>query len=169
MKFLSEHLASLRELYINQLRQMHSAEAQITDALPKMIEAAAAPELKSALETHLQETRGQSARLEQILSRTDGGVKSKKNKGIDTLITEGNDVITDADNASVRDAAIIAAAQKVEHYEIAAYGTLRTYSEILNETQDASLLQQTLQEEKHADEVLTNIAGSANRAADRAA
>ncbi len=169
MKFLSEHLASLRELYINQLRQMHSAEAQITDALPKMIEAAAAPELKSALETHLQETRGQSARLEQILSRTDGGVKSKKNKGIDTLITEGNDVITDADNASVRDAAIIAAAQKVEHYEIAAYGTLRTYAEILNETQDASLLQQTLQEEKHADEVLTNIAGSANRAADRAA
>jgi len=169
MKFLSEHLDSLRELYINQLRHMYSGETQITDALPKMIEAAASPELKSALEKHLQETRGQSARLEQILSRTDGGVKSKKNKGIDALITEGDDVIGDADNASVGDAAIIAAAEKIEHYEIAAYGTLRRYAEILNETQDAALLQQILQEEKHADEILTNIAESANRAADRAA
>jgi len=169
MKFLSEHLGSLRELYINQLRHMYSGETQITDALPKMIEAAAAPELKSALETHLQETRGQSARLEQILSRTDSGVKSMKNKGIDALIAGGEDVIKDADNVSVRDAAIIAAAQKIEHYEIAAYGTLRRYAEILNETQDASLLQQTLREEKHADEILTNIADSANRAADRAA
>ena len=124
---------------------MYSGESQITDALPKMIEAAAAPELKSALETHLQETRGQSARLEQILSRTDSGVKSKKNKGIDALIAEGEDVVADADDVSVRDAAIIAAAKKVEHYEIAAYGTLRRYAEILNETQGASLLQQTLQ------------------------
>lgn len=148
---------------------MYSGESQITDALPKMIEAAAVPELKSALETHLQETRGQSARLEQILSRTDSGVKSKKNKGIDALIAEEEDVVADADDVSVRDAAIIAAAQKGEHYEIAAYGTLRRYAEILNETQDASLLQQTLQEEKHADEILTNIAERANRAADRVA
>ncbi|PYX37668.1 MAG: ferritin-like domain-containing protein [Acidobacteria bacterium] len=124
---------------------MYSGESQITDALPKMIEAAAAPESKSALETHLQETRGQSARLEQILSRTDSGVKSKKNKGIDALIAEEEDVVADADDVSVRDAAIIAAAKKVEHYEIAAYGTLRRYAEILNETQGASLLQQTLQ------------------------
>ena len=124
---------------------MYSGESQITDALPKMIEAAAVPELKSALETHLQETRGESARLEQILSRTDSGVKSKKNKGIDALIAEGEDVVADADDVSVRDAAIIAAAKKVEHYEIAAYGTLRRYAEILNETQGASLLQQTLQ------------------------
>ena len=148
---------------------MYSGESQITDAIPKMIEAAAAPELKSAMETHLQETRGQSARLEQILSRTDSGVKSKKNKGIDALIAEEEDVVADADDVSVRDAAIIAAAQKGEHYEIAAYGTLRRYAEILNETQDASLLQQTLQEEKHADEILSNIAERANRAADRAA
>jgi ferritin-like metal-binding protein YciE len=169
MKILSEHLDSLRELYINQLRHLYSAETQITDALPKMIESATAPELKSALQTHLQETRGHVTRLDQILSRSQGAVKAKKNKGLDALITEGEDVITDTTDPAVRDAGIIAAAQKVEHYEIAAYGTLRRYAEILNETQDASLLQQTLQEEKHADEILTSIADTANRQADRAA
>jgi ferritin-like metal-binding protein YciE len=169
MKILSEHLSSLRELYINQLRQMYSAESQITEALPKLIEAATAPELRAALETHLQETRGQVARVEQILNRTEGPVKSKTNKGIDALLTEGNDIVTDASNPAVRDAAIVGAAQKVEHYEIAAYGTLRRYAEILNQSQDVGLLQQTLQEEKHADEVLTIIADSANLEADRAA
>jgi ferritin-like metal-binding protein YciE len=169
MKFLSENLDSLRELYIDQLRHMHSAESQITDALPKMIEAAATPELRSALETHLQETRGHVSRLEQILTRTQGSVKSRKNKGVDALIAEGDDIVTDARDPMVRDAGIIGAAQKIEHYEIAAYGTLRTYAEILNETMDAGLLQQTLQEEKNADEVLTQIAGSANLEADRAA
>jgi len=169
MKILSEHLSSLRELYINQLRQMYSAESQITEALPKLIEAATAPELRAALETHLQETRGQVARVEQILNRTEGPVKSKTNKGIDALLTEGNDIVTDASNPAVRDAAIVGAAQKVEHYEIAAYGTLRRYAEILNQSQDVGLLQQTLQEEKHADEVLTIIADGANLEADRAA
>lgn len=169
MKILSEHLDSLRELYTNQLRQMYSAESQIIDALPKLIEAATVPELKSALQTHLQETRGHVARLEQILNRGEGEVKSKKNKGADALLTEGNDIVTDATNPAVRDAAIIGAAQKVEHYEIAAYGTLRRYAEILNQSQDTGLLQQTLQEEKHADEVLTSIADSANIKADRAA
>lgn len=169
MKILSEHLDSLRELYINQLRHMYSGETQITEALPKMIESATAPELKSSLQTHLEETRGHVTRLDQILSRSQGPVKPKKNKGIDALITEGEDVITDANDPAVRDAAIIGAAQKVEHYEIAAYGTLRRYAEILNETQDAALLQQTLQEEKHADEILTSIAENANRQADRAA
>jgi len=169
MKILSEHLSSLRELYINQLRQMYSAESQITEALPKLIEAATAPELRAALETHLQETRGQVARVEQILNRTEGPVKSKTNKGIDALLTEGNDIVTDASNPAVRDAAIVGAAQKVEHYEIAAYGTLRRYAEILNQSQDVGLLQQTLQEEKHADEVLTSIADRANLEADRAA
>jgi ferritin-like metal-binding protein YciE len=169
MKILSEHLSSLRELYINQLRQMYSAESQITEALPKLIEAATAPELRAALETHLQETRGQVARVEQILNRTEGPVKSKTNKGIDALLTEGNDIVTEASNPAVRDAAIVGAAQKVEHYEIAAYGTLRRYAEILNQSQDVGLLQQTLHEEKHADEVLTSIADRANLEADRAA
>jgi len=169
MKILSEHLDSLRELYINQLRQLYSAETQITEALPKMIEAATAPELKAALQTHLQETRGHVTRLDQILSPSEGPVKPKKNKGLDALITEGNDVVTDATDPAVRDAGLIGAAQKIEHYEMAAYGTLRRYAEILNENQDAALLQQTLQEEKHADETLTSIAESANRQADRAA
>lgn len=169
MKILSEHLDSLRELYINQLRHLYSAETQITEALPKMIESATAPELKSALQTHLQETRGHVTRLDQILSRSQGPVKPKKNKGLDALVVEGEDVITDSRDPAVRDAGIIGAAQKVEHYEIAAYGTLRRYAELLNENQDASLLQQTLQEEKHADEILTSIADTANRQADRAA
>jgi ferritin-like metal-binding protein YciE len=169
MKILSEHLDSLRELYLNQLQYLHSAETQITEALPKMIDSAREPQLKQALEKHLQETRGHVTRLERILDRTEGSVKSKKNKGLDALITEGEDLVTDASNDAVRDAGIIGAAQKVEHYEIAAYGTVRRWAQILGETQDASLLEQTLQEEKNADQILTSIADSPNREADRAA
>jgi ferritin-like metal-binding protein YciE len=169
MKILSEHLESLRELYINQLRHMYSAETQIMEALPKLTKASLDPDLKSALETHLQETRAQAVRLEQILGRVEGSNKSQKNKGMAALLMEGDDIVTDATAPTVRDAAIIAAAQKVEHYEIAAYGTLRRYAEILGQTRDVSLLQETLQEEKHADELLSRIAGNANVRADRAA
>jgi ferritin-like metal-binding protein YciE len=167
MKFFSANLDSLRKLYIDQLRQLHSAETQITDALPKMIEKSTSPDLKRALETHLQETKAQVGRLEQILQQSTGKVESKKNKGIAALITEGEDIIEDAVDNSVRDAGIIAAAQKVEHYEIAAYGTVRSWAEILGETQPSELLDQTLDEEKHADEVLTTISDSANTQADQ--
>ena len=169
MKILSEHLDNLRKLYVNQLEHLHSGEVQITEALPKMVNAATESELKTALQNHLQETKGHVSRLEQILNRIHGSVKSKKNKGIDALITEGDDIITDATDNSVRDAAIIGAAQKVEHYEIAAYGTIRTYAQLLGEELDAGLLGQTLQEEKHADSVLTSISESANTKADRVA
>lgn len=169
MKFLSANLENLRALYIDQLRQLHSAETQITDALPKMIEKASDSQLKQAMETHLQETRGHVTRLERILQQALGKVDAKKNKGIAALITEGEDVITDAKVEPVRDAGIIAAAQKVEHYEMAAYGTVRTYAEILGLTEQADLLEQTLDEEKHADAVLTQISDSANTRADRAA
>jgi ferritin-like metal-binding protein YciE len=169
MKFFSANLDSLRKLYFDQLQQLHSAETQITEALPKMIQSATEPQLKNALQTHLQETKGHVARLEQILNEAKGSVDSKKSKGMAALITEGEDVIKDAADQSVRDAGIIAAAQKVEHYEIAAYGTVRNFAEILAKDSDASLLDQTLEEEKHADSILTGISDSANTQADKAA
>jgi ferritin-like metal-binding protein YciE len=169
VKFFSANLDSLRKLYIDQLQQLHSAETQITDALPKMIDQSAEPQLKQALETHLQETTGHVRRLEQILQELTGNVDSKKNKGMAALITEGEDITTDATDDSVKDAGIIAAAQRVEHYEIASYGTMRTFAEILGENNHANLLQQTLDEEKHADQTLTSIADSANTKADKAA
>jgi ferritin-like metal-binding protein YciE len=169
MKFFSANLDSLRKLYVDQLQRLHSAETQITEALPKMIQSASEPQLKNALQTHLQETRGHVARLEQILNQATGSVDSKKSKGIAALISEGEDVIKDAVDASVRDAGIIAAAQKVEHYEMAAYGTVRTFAEILGNDAQASLLDQTLEEEKHADSVLTQISDTANTKADKAA
>ncbi len=169
MKFFSANLDSLRKLYVDQIQQLHSCETQITEALPKMIEAATEPELKNALNSHLQETRGHVSRLEQILKQAKGSVDSKKCKGIAALITEGEDIIKDAVDASVRDAGIIAAAQKVEHYEMAAYGTVRTFAEILGDQTQASLLEQTLKEEKHADAKLTEISSLANVRAERAA
>lgn len=169
MKFISANLKSLRQLYVDQLQHLHSAETQITKALPTMIEKSTDSQLKQALQTHLSETEAHVTRLEQILEQVEGDVDSKKNKGIAALITEGEDIITDASDDSVRDAGIIAAAQKVEHYEMAAYGTVRTFAEILGETQQADLLEQTLDEEKHADAVLTQIADSANTRADKAA
>ena len=169
MKFFSANLDSLRKLYSDQLQQLHSAETQITEALPKMIQSATEPQLKNALQTHLQETLGHVARLEQILNEAKGSVDSKKSKGMAALLTEGEDVIKDAADQSVRDAGIIAAAQKVEHYEIAAYGTVRNFAEILGKDSDAGLLDQTLEEEKHADSILTGISDSANTQADKAA
>jgi ferritin-like metal-binding protein YciE len=169
MRFFSANLDSLRKLYLDQLQQLHSAETQITEALPKMIDAATEPQLKNALQTHLQETRGHVARLEQILQQAMGSVDSKKCKGIAALITEGEDIIKDATDESVRDAGIIGAAQKVEHYEIAAYGTVRTFAEILGNDSQAELLDQTLEEEKHADSILTAISDTANTSADQAA
>ena len=169
MKFFSANLDSLRKLYIDQLQQLHSAETQITEALPKMIQSATEPQLKNALQTHLQETKGHVARLEQILNQATGSVDSKKSKGMAALITEGEDVIKDAADNSVRDVGIIAAAQKVEHYEMAAYGTVRTFAEILGHDAQAALLDQTLEGEKHADSVLTQISDTANTRADKAA
>jgi ferritin-like metal-binding protein YciE len=169
MKILSEHLDSLRDLYINQLQHLHAGEQQIMDGLPKMIDAARTPEVKDALESHLKETRQHVSRLEQILVAATRSVHSKKNKAIAALLAEGEDVVTDTNLNPVRDAAIIGAAQRVEHYEIAAYGTLRRYAQILGQPEQANVLQQTLEEEKHADQVLNDIAETANQRADRAA
>ncbi|MFY9907504.1 MAG: ferritin-like domain-containing protein [Terriglobales bacterium] len=169
MKFFSANLDSLRKLYVDQLEQLYSAETQITKALPKMIDKTTDPHLKNALQTHLQETEGHVSRLERILNQAQGSVDSKKCKGIAALIIEGEDVIKDTADKSVRDAGIIAAAQKIEHYEMAVYGTVRTFAEILGNEDDATLLNQTLEEEKHADAILTGIADTANVKADKAA
>jgi ferritin-like metal-binding protein YciE len=169
MKFFSENLDSLRALYINQLQMLVSTEEQITDALPKMIEKATDPELKRAFDTHLQETRTHLSRVQQILRQSTGEAKSIKCKALAGLVTEAEDMIKDAADESVRDAALISAAQRVEHYEMAVYGTVRYFAEILGESSHADILDQTLNEEKHADEVLTEIAGQVNPTAQKAA
>jgi ferritin-like metal-binding protein YciE len=169
MKFFSENLDNLRKLYINQLQMLLSTEDQIIDALPKMVEKATDPDLKQALNSHLQETKAQRSRLEQILNQATGEAKSMKCKALAGLVTEAEDMIKDATDEAVRDAALISAAQRVEHYEMAVYGTVRYYAEILGESSQAELLDLTLEEEKNADATLTEIADSVNPSAQKAA
>ncbi len=160
---------NLLKLYFDQLDQIHSAETQIREALPKMIEAATEPELKVALQNHLEQTTDHAVRLDKILMEAKGVVDPKPCKGIAALISEGEDIIQDATDDSVRDAGIVASAQKIEHYEMAAYGTLRTFAEILGNPEHADLLDQTLEEEKYADAILTSIADTANDKAHKVA
>jgi len=169
MRFFSANLENLRKLYIDQLRRLHSAETQITETLPKMIVGSTEPELKRTLEAHLAEASEHLTRLEQILKEDTGKARSKKNKGISALMAEGQVVIIEATDDSVRDAGIILTAQRVVHYQIAAYGTVRNFAEILGNMEHADLLDKILEEEKHADSVLTEISDSANTQADRAA
>ena len=169
MKFISANLDSLRKLYVNQLQIFLSAEQQITEALPKMIGKATDTQLKDAFQSHLQETKGHVSRLEEILRQTAGSTKAIKCKVLAALVDEAEDMIKDASDDSVRDAALIAAAQRVEHYEIAAYGAMRHFAQILGETAQAQLLDQTLKEEGHADHLLTEIANRVNPYAQKAA
>ena len=149
---------SLKELYVDELRDLYDAEQQITKALPKMVDAASSDELQSALNEHLEITKQQAQRLEQIFENLGEKAKGKKCKGMEGLIKEGSEVIEENEDDQVRDAAIISAAQKVEHYEMAGYGTVRTYASLLGEDDAADLLQQTLDEEKDADDRLTDLA-----------
>lgn len=153
---------SLRELYIEQLKDLYDAEHQIIKALPKMIDAAQAEELKDALNEHLEVTKEQASRLEQIFKNLGEKGKAEKCKGMQGVIQEGSDLIGEIEDENVRDSAIIASAQRVEHYEMAGYGTARTFAELLNEEEARDLLQQTLNEEEEADQVLTNLAGDIN-------
>lgn len=155
-------LNSLRELYMEQLKDLYDAEHQIIKALPKMIEAAQAEELRDALNEHLEITKEQASRIEQIFKNLGEKPKGEKCKGMQGVIQEGNDLVSKIENEDLRDAAIIASAQRVEHYEIAGYGTARTYAELLGEQDARELLQQTLNEEEEADQVLTNLAGDIN-------
>lgn len=169
MKFFSANVDSLRKLYINQLQVLLSAERQIVDALPTMIKKAIDPQLKQGLQSHLQETEVQVTRLEQILREETKEAEPIKAKTLAALVTEAEDLVKDASDDSVRDVAIIAAAQRVEHYEIAAYGAVRTWAHILGRRSQADLLDRTIKEEGHADHLLTSIADRVNPAAQKVA
>jgi ferritin-like metal-binding protein YciE len=148
----------LEELLVDQLKDLYSAENQLVKALPKMAKAASSPELKRAIERHLEETRKQVERLNQIGVNLDIKLTGKKCKGMEGLIEEGKELLEEDLDENAIDAGIIGAAQKVEHYEIAAYGTARTHANLLGYNKIAKLLQQTLDEEGAADKKLTALA-----------
>jgi ferritin-like metal-binding protein YciE len=156
---------TIEKLFVNELKDVYSAEKQITHALPKMAKAATAQELQSAFEAHLNETQGQIQRLNrafEILGKPGTGKTCQAMKG---LLEEGSETMEETAEGEVRDAAMIAAAQRVEHYEIAAYGTLRSMAELLGQKEIAQLLQETLDEEGATDKKLTQIATKVNKQA----
>jgi ferritin-like metal-binding protein YciE len=156
-----EHQA-LKELYIDELKDIYSAENQLVKALPKMAKAANSEELRTGFEEHLEQTRGHVQRLEQIFKELGEKPSGKKCKGMEGLVAEGQEMMGEDFEDDVMDAALISAAQRVEHYEIAAYGTVRTYAELLGEDAAVQLLEQTLDEEKETDQKLTDMAGEIN-------
>jgi ferritin-like metal-binding protein YciE len=158
----SMKLENLQQLYLKELRDLYSAENQITDALPKLIEAANNSELKNALQKHLNVTQTQIGRLEQIFQTLNEKPTGETCKGMKGVIKEGDEIVSAGNDPSTVDAGIISAAQRVEHYEMAGYGTVRTYAKLLGRDQDSQLLQQTLDEEKEADQTLTQIANTVN-------
>lgn len=162
-------VSSLNELLIDELKDLYSAETQLTKALPKMAKAASHKELKAAFQEHLEETKAQIERLERVMELLDATPKGKKCKAMEGLIEEGEEKIELKAEPAVKDAALIGAAQKVEHYEIAGYGTARTFAEILGQSEVAELLQATLDEESATDEKLTELAETINEEAEQAA
>jgi ferritin-like metal-binding protein YciE len=153
-------LDSLHDLLVDELKDLYSAENQLVKALPKMAKAASSPDLRAALNDHLKVTRAQVGRLERVFNQVGASPRGKKCKGMEGLIEEGKEVIKEEGSPAVLDAAIIGAAQRVEHYEMAGYGCVRTYAERLGYTEAARLLQQTLDEEAEADKTLTALAES---------
>jgi ferritin-like metal-binding protein YciE len=156
-----EHQA-LKELYIDELKDIYNAENQLVKALPKMAKAANSEELRTGFEQHLEQTRGHVQRLEQIFKELGEKPSGKKCKGMEGLVAEGQEMMGEDFEDDVMDAALISAAQRVEHYEIAAYGTVRTYAELLGEDTAVQLLEQTLEEEKETDQKLTDMASEIN-------
>jgi len=153
-------LDSLGDLLDDEIKDIYDAEKQLTKALPKLAKNATAPELKEAFEEHLQQTEEHIARLEQIFELMGLPVRGKKCEGMKHLIAEGNEMIAEAEDDATRDALMIAAAQKAEHYEIATYGTLRVWASLLGKDEVAALFEDTLEEEKETDQKLTQIAES---------
>jgi len=149
---------SLQELLIDEMRDLYSAETQITKALPKMAKKASNPQLKKAFETHLRETEGQIQRLQKIFDRLGKKPTGKKCAAMAGLVEEGKEMMGEDMDEDTMDAALISIAQKVEHYEIASYGTVRTWANLLGDDQTAKLLQQTLDEEGKTDKLLTELA-----------
>ena len=156
---LSQDLFPLKEFFLEELRDIYGAEKQLTSALPKLRKAATSPDLAMAFEEHLQVTQNQIARLEQIFQLLDEKPESKKCEGMEGLIKEGESVIKDTDvGSATRDVGLIVSAQKVEHYEIAAYGSLRQLAKNIDKAEVSRLLEESLQEEKETDMLLSNLA-----------
>jgi ferritin-like metal-binding protein YciE len=151
-------LTSPKELLIEELKDLYSAENQLIKALPRMAKAAESEELREAFETHLEETRVHAERLEEIMKQLDESPRGKKCKAMEGLVEEGKDMMQEDGEPPILDLALIGAAQKVEHYEIASYGTARTLAELAGENRIAKTLQQTLDEEGKTDKLLTEIA-----------
>ncbi|HUQ50169.1 MAG TPA: ferritin-like domain-containing protein [Terriglobales bacterium] len=162
-------MESLQELYVQGLKDLYSAEKQLVKALPKMAKAATSNELRKGFQDHLKETEGQVQRLEEIFAELGASPRGKKCVGMEGLIEEGKELMEEDLDPEVLDAGLIAAAQHVEHYEIAGYGCARTYAELLGYEDAAKLLQESLDEEKAADEKLSGLAESINVEASKAA
>jgi ferritin-like metal-binding protein YciE len=159
-------LQSIEELFIHECKDLLSAEKQLVKALPKMAKGASNDQLRGAFEEHLEQTKTHVDRLEQIFTTLGKAARAEHCKGMEGLIEEGADLLEEDADAVVKDAALIGAAQKVEHYEISGYGTARTLAEVLGHKQAVKLLQQTLDEEKKTDEKLTKLASTALRLQD---
>jgi len=151
---------SLRDLYVDELKDLYSAEKQILQALPKMVKKATNEQLKKAFQEHLEVTQVQLERLDKVFEEIGKSPRGKKCKAMEGLVEEGKEMMQEDMEPEVMDAALIAAAQRIEHYEMAGYGTVRTYAQLLGEKNQAKLLQQTLDEEGDADKKLTQLAES---------
>ena len=166
MKLFSENIEDLRTLYVTSLKKALDMEQKITKALPTMIEKSTDPQLVTAFRNHLTETQGHVTKVQSLLRDATGDSSTSTCKAISALITEAEDNIKDAAEPSIRDITIIASAQQVEHHEIAVYGTLRTWAELLGQDGAANTLEGILEEEKNADELLSTISDSVNTTAE---
>jgi ferritin-like metal-binding protein YciE len=160
---------SIDDLFLDELKDLYSAEKQITKALPKMVKAASTPELSQAFSSHLEETKGHVERLEKIFEMLGKRGTGKTCEGMKGVLEEGSEAISEIEKGPVRDAALIGAAQRVEHYEMAGYGTVRSFAQLLGKQEMVTLLEETLSEEKAADEKLTKISKNVNQTAKTAA
>ncbi len=162
-------VSTMQELLIDELKDLYSAEKQIVRALPKLAKAATAPELQQSLLSHLEETKNQVVRLEKIGELVGKKLTGKTCVGMKGVLEEGSEVLEDTEKGTIRDAALISAAQRVEHYEMAGYGSAREFAKLLGLSEVASLLDETLAEEKGADKTLSGVAKQVNATAKREA
>jgi ferritin-like metal-binding protein YciE len=166
MKLFSENIEDLRTLYVANLKKALDMEQKITKALPTMIEKSTDPQLATAFRNHLEETRGHVSKVESLLRDASGESDTSTCKAISALITEAEDSIKDAGDESIRDITLIAAGQQVEHHEIAVYGTLRSWAELLGNDTAADTIESILEEEKNADQLLSTISDTVNTGAE---
>jgi ferritin-like metal-binding protein YciE len=152
----------LKELYVDELRDLYNSEQQLVKALPKMAKTANSDELRNGFEEHLKQTKQHAARIERILTNLGEPVKGKKCKGMEGIVAEGAEVMSEDYEGALKDAALISAAQRVEHYEIAGYGSVHAYAILIGDNESASLLEQTLEEEKETDQKLTELSKKIN-------